>query len=371
MYDVSTLIADPGLREPLARAIREGIAPNFLRSVKLKITSRCNLKCVMCRYGKGLSLPELPTTRWLTALDEMAELGCRKVHFSGGEVLIRKDFEHLVARAASLGIKVTMTSNLTLLTSERAKSLMRSKISSISTSLDGASAKTHERVRGIEGSFRRTLKALGYIARERERRGRRTRLRVNFVMMRANFRDYPALVQLAAQHGATDVVPMPVDTKNPKLRLSKRLIAHYNAEIAPRVLEARQQADMPVEDALVYPFGRGRAVTASAQGRYAADYYQQHACYAPFLHMFVAWDGKVYLCCMTNGRIEPLGDLSSQSVRDVFLGDRFAAIRTSMMRTRLPACHACDMYLGENRQLSAVLPEASPGGKKLALPLVL
>ncbi|MCA9719555.1 MAG: radical SAM protein, partial [Myxococcales bacterium] len=212
MYDVPALLEEPALLEPLAASVR-GEPPRYLRSVKIKLTARCNLRCVMCRYGKGWSPPELAGARMLEVIDELAQLGCRKVHFSGGEVLVRRDFEALVGRAAAASLKVTFTSNLTLLDKARAKALMRHKISSISTSLDGATARVHERVRGIPGSFRRTLRALRLLARERARRGRRTRLRVNFVMMRDNFRDYPELITLAAEHGATDVVPMPVDSK--------------------------------------------------------------------------------------------------------------------------------------------------------------
>ncbi len=359
MYDVPALLDEPVLLDPLAASVR-GAAPRYLRSVKIKLTARCNLRCVMCRYGRGWSPAELDGARMLMALDELAALGCRKVHFSGGEVLVRRDFESLVGRAAAAGMKVTFTSNLTLLDKPRAKALMRHKISSISTSLDGASARVHEAVRRIPGSFRRTLRAMRLLARERARRGRRTRIRVNFVMMRANFRDYPALIELAAEHGATDVVPMPVDTKQDELRLSKRLIREYNEELAPRVRARREAAGMPVDEALIYPFGRASAaIRESADGRYAGGYYRDRPCYAPYLHMFVAWDGKVYLCCMTNGRIEPLGDLARQSAREVFTGAAFQQVRRDMMRARLPACHACDMYTAENKLLHAALGEAA------------
>ena len=357
MYDIPAIVEDEALRVSLQRSV-QGESPGFLRSAKLKITARCNLKCVMCRYGKGWAPPEMPTQRWLGILDELAQLGCRKVHFSGGEVLVRKDFEQLVAHAAAARLKVTFTSNLTLLDKVRAKALMRAKISSISTSLDGASRKTHEAVRGIAGSFRKTLRSIDLLARERERRGRATRLRINFVMMRDNYADYPKLVLLAGELGATDVVAMPVDSKNPRLRLSKKMIGHYNEEIAPQVAAARAAVKMSLSDDRIYPYGKHSAeILDSVEGRYAGGFYREHACYAPFLHIFVAWDGKVYLCCMTNGRIESLGDLQQLSVRDVFLGEAFAAMRRQMMHERLDACHACDMYTRENRVLAEVLAD--------------
>lgn len=357
MYDVDAITGEPLLLEPLRLAVDAGAVPLYLRSAKIKLTARCNLRCVMCKYGRGWAPPELPEDAFLRSIEEMAELGCRKIHFSGGEVLARSDFERIAGHAADLGIKVTLTSNLTLLTKDRAKALMRHKISSISTSLDGATAKVHERVRRVPGAFKRTLKGMELVARERARRRARTRLRVNFVMMRQNHRCYPELIQVAADHGATEVHPMPVDEKSDdRLKLTKRLIRAYNEEIAPRVREVREANGMSVAPAMIYPFGRDSLhVVESAGGRYAGGYYRENLCYAPYLHLFVAWNGDVFLCCMTNGRIDPLGNVGTESVKTIFLGERFQQIRRRMEAERLPSCHQCDMFLEENEALRRAL----------------
>jgi radical SAM protein with 4Fe4S-binding SPASM domain len=192
----------------------------------------------------------------------------------------------------------------------------------------------------------------------RARRGLRTRLRVNYTILRANYQEYPALVALAASVGATELHPMPVDDSADRNghRLSRRLIDDYNQRIAPLVLEERSRAGLSTDERFVYPFGRGRhAEGESAAGNYAGGYYRDRLCYAPYTHLFVAWDGKVYLCCMTNEKIEPLGDLSVEHVADVFRGERFQAMRRRMERERLDACHRCDMFLDENRTLDAAL----------------
>jgi radical SAM protein with 4Fe4S-binding SPASM domain len=353
MYDVDSLIREPLLLEPLRRSVHEGAPPAYLRSAKIKLTARCNLTCVMCKYGRGLNLPELDGARFITIVQQMAALGCRKVHFSGGEVLARKDFESIAAAAADARLKVAFTSNLTLLTPERAKALMRIKLGSVSTSLDGARAKVHDLVRGIPGSFKKTTRAIERLSQERERRGRRTRLRVNFVMMRENHTEYPALIDLCASLGVTELHPMPVDDKTAgSRRLSRRFIEHYNEAIAPVVLDKRKAAGFSVEPRFVYPWGvTKRDLDESISGDYAQGYYAERLCYAPWTHVFVAWDGKVYLCCMTNGRIAPLGDLSTQSMEDVWRGDAFQALRAQMVEQRLKDCHRCDMVTHDNRQL--------------------
>ncbi len=368
MYDVDTLLDEPLLLEPLRRSVREGAPPAFLRSAKIKLTARCNLKCVMCRYGKGWSPEEMSGERMLEVLGELAGLGCRKVHLSGGEVLVRRDLEGVVERAVAEGMKVTLTSNLTLLDKARARALVKARVRAISTSLDGASAETHDRVRGIPGSFERTLAALALLRQERERRGRKLALRLNFTLMRSNYREYPELVRLAAREGAVNVEPMPVDTKVEELRLGRARMDHYNQEIAPRVLEERTRAGMPITERYVYPFGRTEThLKASKRGHYAGGHYKDHPCYAPFTHLFIAWDGQVYLCCMTNGRIESLGDVSRQSVGQVFLGERFEAIRRRILVERPKPCHRCDMFLEANRQLEEPLRGVEPRGQLVGL----
>jgi radical SAM protein with 4Fe4S-binding SPASM domain len=308
----------------------------------------------MCKYGRRPALPELDTDTLLRVLTDAAQLGCRKVHFSGGEVLVRRDFARLLSAATDAKMKVTFTSNLTLLTKERAKEIFEHKISGVSTSLDGATAKEHDAIRGVPGSFKRTLRAIETLTRYRERG--RPRLRINFVLMRHNFREYPELVRLAGELGASDVVPMPVDTKQERLRLSKRLIRTYNEEVAPLVLEARTAAGLPTDTASIHPFGTTKTeVELSSAGHYAGGYYRDHLCYAPYLHAFIAWDGNVYPCCMTNGRIDALGNVQASSIMSIFRGNEFSALRSRMQTCRLPSCHDCDMHLTENRVLDCVL----------------
>ena len=90
----------PGALVALGRAVDEG-RPPLLRCAKIKLTSRCNLRCEMCRYGRTRHEETLSTERWSAVLAELVSLGCQKVHFSGGEVFLRRDFLTLVGRAVT------------------------------------------------------------------------------------------------------------------------------------------------------------------------------------------------------------------------------------------------------------------------------
>ena len=77
-----------------------------------EITTACNLRCVHCEVCAGTSrVDELDTAAMLQLADDLAALGCRKAHLSGGEVLLRKDLFEIIEQAVSLGIKTNLTLN--------------------------------------------------------------------------------------------------------------------------------------------------------------------------------------------------------------------------------------------------------------------
>ena len=344
--------------------LRQGLSSyesSMLSSVKIKLTSFCNLRCQMCHYWKTTQEVALTTQQWLDILGQLSALGCRKVHFSGGEVFLRRDFLDLVECASGLGMKVNLTTNGTLLTDERVRRLVKAKPNSISVSLDGPGPEVHDAIRGIPGSFKRTTRTIRHILKFGTRWGRSPKIRINFVIQRQNYRVVPRMVELAAALGAVELHPMPVDEKGErKNRLSGRQIERYNREVAPLVEERRRAAGFSLAPGLVYPFGRSEAEIAhSKQGLYALGQYRTMPCLAPWLHLFIGWDGECFLCCMTNHRMETLGNIAREGAAGVFNGAAMRAVRKRFMEGQMePSCARCDMFLEENTLLhKALLPD--------------
>jgi MoaA/NifB/PqqE/SkfB family radical SAM enzyme len=356
MYNVPQLIASDGFLDALDASLSGGAPAPVLRDAKIKLTSRCNLRCVMCRYWQTEHEQALASERWRGVFAELAELGCRKVHFSGGEVFLRPDFLDLADAAIGLGLKVNMTTNGTLVTREASRRIASMGVNSVSISLDGPTASVHDAIRGQPRAFARSVATI----RRLKRLAPRLKVRVNVVVMRDNFRRLPAMVELAGALGADELLPMPVDERGPrKRRLSARQILEYNREIAPRVQALRRRYGLSTSPALVYPFGVTEAeVTMSAAGLYARGFFDRRPCLVPWLHAFFAWDGETYLCCMTNGRMESLGNVGRAPVRDIFHGERYARVREAFMAGRqLPSCQRCDLFLPENAALQAALEQ--------------
>jgi MoaA/NifB/PqqE/SkfB family radical SAM enzyme len=365
VYNVAELVRSEAFLDALEASLAGGGPPPLLRDAKIKLTSRCNLRCVMCKYWQTETEETLASDRWREVFAELVDLGCRKLHFSGGEVFLRRDFLDLVEAARGRGLKVNLTTNGTLIDRAHARRLAGLGVNSVSISLDAPGAAAHDAIRGQRHAFKRSVRTIRRLRAASDR----LRIRINFVVMRRNFRRLPAMVRLAAALGAEELLPMPVDEKGPRRhRLSQRQILEYNRAIAPEVLALRRAAGFSTAPALVYPFGvTAEEVRLSARGFYARGAFERRACLVPWLHTFFAWNGDTYLCCMTNGRMEPLGNVGRQRVREVFEGPGYRRVRAEFLAGRhLGSCHRCDLFLRENAALHAALDEARERGGAVA-----
>ena len=80
-----------------------------------ELTYRCNLKCAHC-YQTGLSYgEELSTKKIYSILDELASLGCLYITFTGGEILLRKDFLDIAQYARKKNFALRLFTNGTLI----------------------------------------------------------------------------------------------------------------------------------------------------------------------------------------------------------------------------------------------------------------
>jgi cyclic pyranopterin phosphate synthase len=116
-----------------------------LRDLRISVTDRCNFRCVYCMprevYGRDyrfLERRELLTFEEIArAAGVFARLGVRKVRITGGEPLVRRDLERLVAMLAAIpGIDdLTLTTNGSLLPA-KARALADAGLARVTVSLD-------------------------------------------------------------------------------------------------------------------------------------------------------------------------------------------------------------------------------------------
>src|SRR5262245_22648930 len=110
MYNLEELLRDGDARDRLTNQVEHNEPPTWLRSIKLKIISNCNLRCEMCKYWQ-IAKQQLSRETIFAVLEHAQQLGCIKVHFSGGEVTLHSDLTAAIAKASELGLRTNLTSN--------------------------------------------------------------------------------------------------------------------------------------------------------------------------------------------------------------------------------------------------------------------
>jgi radical SAM protein len=131
-------------------------------------TRACALTCKHCRAEAMTQRDprELSTEEGMRLLDETAEMKTPIFIFSGGDALNREDLGELIQHGKGLGLRMgAIPAASSLLTAERVLSLKDAGLSQIAFSLDAPTAELHDRFRGVEGAFTRTLGGVAFAHR--------------------------------------------------------------------------------------------------------------------------------------------------------------------------------------------------------------
>jgi radical SAM protein len=165
-------------------------------------TRACGLACMHCRAeAQPVPVPgELTTAESLRFIDSLAAFDrpAPILVITGGDALMRPDLAELIVHAKASGVPVALAPSVTpLLTDARLQELRDLGVKVASLSLDGASAATHEGMRGITGHFPATLDALermhahGFV------------VQVNTVVTSDNVDELPAIAKIVKDSGAS------------------------------------------------------------------------------------------------------------------------------------------------------------------------
>jgi mycofactocin radical SAM maturase len=179
----------------LADRLERGLAAPVCLTWEL--TYACNLACVHCLSSSGRRDPaELSTSEAMAFLDALAQLSVFYVNVGGGEPTIRPDFDLLLEHAVERRVGVKFSTNGTTMTPERARRIAAMDYVDVQVSLDGASPKTNDPIRG-EGSFEAARRAMQALS-DAGVRG----FKLSTVVTRRNADELDALYELAASYGA-------------------------------------------------------------------------------------------------------------------------------------------------------------------------
>ncbi|MGF6885833.1 cyclic pyranopterin phosphate synthase [Nocardia sp. GAS34] len=246
------------------------------RDLRVSITEKCSLRCTYCMPEEGL--PPIPADELLSAGEivrvvELAvrELGVREVRFTGGEPLMRRDLEEIIAgcRAAAPGAPLAMTTNAVGL-EHRARGLARAGLSRVNVSLD-----TVDRLGFARLTRRDRLDSVLAGIRAAQREGLAP-VKVNAVLMRPTLAGAPDLLQWCLDEGCElrFIEEMPLDADHEWARANMVTAAELLDVLGSRFAltpAGRSDPSAPAESWLVDGGPASVGIIASVTRKFCGD----------------------------------------------------------------------------------------------------
>jgi radical SAM protein with 4Fe4S-binding SPASM domain len=139
--------------------------------VSIEVTRRCPLECQHCYNNLPMGDQaargrEMTMEEHFKMLDELVEMGCFWLLYTGGEIFARKDFLEIYTYAKKKGFLITLFTNGTMITEKIADYLVEWPPFAIEITLYGRTRETYEALTQIPGSYDRCLRGIALL-RER------------------------------------------------------------------------------------------------------------------------------------------------------------------------------------------------------------
>lgn len=315
-----------------------------LRKLYLEPSTACNLNCRTCIHNTWedpSAHMEWPVFQAL--IEQCRDLpDLRRLILGGlGEPLCHPRLLDMLAAAKQRDLTTTLTTNALLLDRHISGELTRLGLDRLVVSLDGTKAETHGQIRGA--TFAAILENLRILNQEKNRAGTLSpALEIEFVALKSNIGELPALAVLAGELGATTV-------------LVSNVLA-YSEDMRGQVLYGYEPR--PPFNSGNWPVRAGAWVMWGTMNLPRMHWGAERRC--PFVQdkaAFIGWDGSVSPCYglahnyryyAVDGKEKRvsrycLGDTKSRSLSGIWQSEEYCRFRAEVLDFRFPSCPDCDL----------------------------
>lgn len=310
--------------------------------ISFMVTYRCNLNCQMCFQRK---YREQNPEKEELSFDAIKRIIDQAPHYTlftwtGGEPFARKDMIDIL-QYASLRNPCNILTNATLLNEEKIKVIVDSKVKLLGISIDGI-GKEHDIIRGIEGSFKKTLKAIQLLQRyKRKKQSRFPLLDIKTMVLAENIGQLQNIVDLAIRlkadyltlsfpFGDAPFNPIGQQTlteftkykEKEKVDIRPFLECINKLDTKSSKLQVRLYPDLELKHHKEFSF---------------TDMSEYQPCKIPWSHLWIAPNGDVFPCLPYE-----IGNVSESDLKTLWNNQSFQNFRNRIKKKDvLPGCVGC------------------------------
>ena len=288
-------------------------APVF-DAIQIEVTSRCNIRCVMCPVTVLADRWHAQNLDWELFLRiARAFKHIRFVHLQGwGEPLLHPRLFDMIRVAKEAGCRVGFTTNGTLLGPAASQRLLDLDLDLLAVSIAGATPQTHAAIR-VGSDLTQILDNLRcFLDSRAQQQLLNPKVEIFFLMTKSNMAELPAVVDLTASAGADELVATNLDYVPTGEQNELKAFAYdpLRETFARSVKEARRRAKAAGVAFRAYPLDPEEVAVCDAN---------------PLKILFVSCDGRVssctYLGLAGQAEIPRVFDGQLLSVPRVWFGD--------------------------------------------------
>lgn len=287
-----------------------GIFPDH---VHIEPTNACNLRCVHCHqssigtfFTKDRGLMDFGL--YTRLIDQLATLSERITLDSHGEPTNHPRIVDMVEYARRKGLSVSLLTNASVLTEEKADALIAAGLNRIVFSFEGSTPQLHEIVRR-RSNYYKTMRNILYFLKKNNEEGHPVFVAMSMVKSSYTESDVPLYKKFFQA--------LPVDTifVNPMLNLS------------------------------------GGSPLGDERARDKIDAQPVHnVCRMPWMNLAIGWDGKVSPCIIDYNESHIVGDTNTESLQDIWNNSLYRKFRQchldgdfSWIEAQGPLCADCNL----------------------------
>jgi len=333
-------------------------------SLKVEITTRCNLACRFCGRGmaveilarhKGIDIDaktryipkfavgfgnDLKLKRFVSIVEGVPTL--KEVDLQGvGEPLLHPEFLQILFYLAKKGIYVTFTTNGTLLSREIARAIVENRnVRQITVSLDAVQPDLYKFLRR-GGNLTKVLNNLQYLINVRNNASEALpKVRIAVVLNKLNAPILEGIIDIAVKLGVDAVV----------ISMLKDVDGRLGALLLPP-----DKARLRMQNIVLYAKSKGMVLEdeTGLLSRLSNDSTHE-LCAWPWLSAMITVEGFVTPCgYATQANEFHLGSIDENvSFAEVWNGEKYAEFRLKMLQgeTQGLPCHKCKDFVRTSRQ---------------------
>jgi MoaA/NifB/PqqE/SkfB family radical SAM enzyme len=274
----------------------------------LEMTNACNYRCPFCSTGKGLGgrfgkVKPADIEKLIKDIGGYVYAAC--LHFRG-EPLLNGDLPGIVDLFHKSNIHTVMSTNLSLLDEQTARSIIAAKLDHLIAAIDGTTGEVYEKYRR-GGNFETVTANLRRLVRlKRELKSSRPHIEWQFVVFKHNIHQIAEAKAMGRELGVDSMAFIPAYVEDDSFAVEQAPFKSYSS----RILPLNRRTD----------------------------------CKSLWAVLTLGWDGAVAACCWEESIESGFGNVFETGFPDVWNNEKFRSSREMIRRGpgRVRAGTICD-----------------------------